>query len=152
MAIDLGLLGDAVVLQFEVKILRAEGLLEPVNRLARLGQLVLQDGLGNLAGQAAGKRDEAVLVRGEQFLVDARLVIIALQMRGGGELDEVFVAGFVLREQHEMVVNIAPAAVGFLFVTAAGRDIHLAADDGLDALVRGRPGKNQSRRKARRGR
>ncbi len=80
-AIDLGLLGDAVVLEFEVKIFRAEGLLEPVDRLARLGQLVLEDGFGNFAGEAAGQRDEAVLVRGEQFLVNARLVIIALQMR-----------------------------------------------------------------------
>ena len=96
MAVDLGLLGDAVVLQFEVKILRAERLLEPVHRLARLVQLILHDQIGNFAGEAAGHRDQAFLVRGEDFLVNARLVIIALQMRGGGELDEIFVAGFVL--------------------------------------------------------
>ena len=36
MPIDLGLFGNAVVLEFEVKILRAERLLEQVHRVARL--------------------------------------------------------------------------------------------------------------------
>ena len=93
MAVDLGLLGDAVVLQFEIKIVRAERLLEPVNRLARLVQLVLLNQFRDFAGEAAGQRNQAVLVRGEQFLVYARLVIIAGEMRLGGELDEIFVAG-----------------------------------------------------------
>ena len=60
----------------------------------------------------------AFLVRRQDFLVNARLVIIALQMRGGGELDEIFVAGLVLRQQSEMMINIAPAAAGFLFQPA----------------------------------
>jgi hypothetical protein len=92
------------------------------------------DPIRNFAGQAAGHRDQAFLVRRQHFLVNARLVIIALQMRGGGELDEVFVAGLVLRQQAEMMINVAPAAAGFLFQPAARRDINLAADDGLDAL------------------
>ncbi len=119
-----------------IKIVRAERLLEPVHRLPRLVQLVLGDQIGNLAGETAGHRDETVLVRGEQFLVNARLVIIALQMRGGGELDEIFVAGVVLCQQAEMMINVASAAgaAGFLFQPAAGRDINLAADDGLDAF------------------
>ena len=79
---------------------------------------------------------KSVLVRGENFLVNARLVIIALQMRGGRELDEIFVAGFVLRQQAEMMINVASAAgaAGLLFQPAARRDINLAADDRLDAL------------------
>ena len=55
-------------------------------------------------------------------------------MRGGGELDEIFVAGLVLRQQAEMMINVAPAAAGFLLQPAARRDINLAADDGFDAL------------------
>ena len=43
LAVDLRLLGQAVVLQFEIEILRAERLLEPVQRRARPGQLVFED-------------------------------------------------------------------------------------------------------------
>ena len=41
--VDLGLFGDAVILQFEIKIVRAQRLLEPVHRVARLVQLVFED-------------------------------------------------------------------------------------------------------------
>jgi hypothetical protein len=72
MAVHLRLLGDAVVLQFEEKIVRAERLLEPVHGIARLVQLVLHDPVGILAGQTAGHRDQP-------FLCAAR---ISLSMRG----------------------------------------------------------------------
>ena len=56
-------------------------------------------------------------------------------MRGGGEFGEVPVAGLVLRQQHEVMVNVLPAAGGLLVETAAGRNINLAADNRLDAPV-----------------
>ena len=133
--VDLGLLRQAVVLQFQVEVLRAERLLEPVNRLARPGQLVLLNPLRDFARQAAGERDQPLLVRRQQFLVDARLVVIALQVRRGGELDQVLVAGFVLGQQHEVVIHVPPAGAGLLLEPAAGRDIDLAADDRLDAFL-----------------
>ena len=133
--IDLGLLGQAVVLQLQVEVLRPEGLLEPVNRLARLGQLVLLNPLRDFARQAAGERDQPLLVRRQQFLVDARLVVIALQMRRRGELDQVLVAGFILGQQHEVVIDVPSARAGLLLEPAPGRDIDLAADDRLDALL-----------------
>ncbi len=37
MPIDLGLFGKAVILQFEVEVVRAQRLLEPINGFARLG-------------------------------------------------------------------------------------------------------------------
>ena len=52
--VDLGLFGNAVVLQFEEKIFRAERLLEPVHRVARLVDLILHDQIRNLAGETAG--------------------------------------------------------------------------------------------------
>ena len=75
-------------------------------------------------------------MRRQDFLVNARLVIIALKVRRRRELDEVFVAGGVLGEQAEMMINVAPAAgaAGFLFQPRTGRDINLAADDGFDAF------------------
>ena len=134
MAVDLDLLGDAVILQFEIKILRPERLFEPINGVARLGQLVLEDQFGNFAGQAAGQGDQTLLVRRQQFLVDARLVIIALQVRGGGQLDEVLVAGFVLGQQSQMMISVPAAAAGLFLQAAARGDIDLAADDRFDSL------------------
>ena len=46
-----------------------------------------------LAGGAAAEADEAFSVRFEQFLVDARDVVIALQERDGRHLDQVAEAG-----------------------------------------------------------
>ncbi len=40
MPVDLGLLGNAVVLEFEIKILRAERLFEPIDGVARFVQFV----------------------------------------------------------------------------------------------------------------
>ena len=75
---------------------------------------------------------------GEGFLVDARLVVIALEMRVGDELDKVAIAQFVFCEEDEVVVDIAPpAGRGFLFEPAAGGDVDFAADNRLDALLHG---------------
>src|SRR5208283_5823586 len=104
---------------------------------ARLVQLILLNPLRDFAGEAAGQRNQAVLVRGEQFLVYARFVIIAGEMRLGGELNEIFVASRVLRQQTEMVINVTSSAAGFLFQPAARRDIRFAADDGFDAFLAG---------------
>src|SRR6266545_4572441 len=134
-AIDLGLFGDRVVLEFEIKIFRAERLLEPIHGGARLIQPVLLDQFGNFTGETSGKHDEALVVLRQNFFVDARLVVIALQMRRGGESDQVLVARLVLRQQDKMMVNVL-AAAGRLFVEAtAGRNIHLATDDRFDAFV-----------------
>ena len=111
--VHLRLLRQLMVLQFEIKILRSQRLFEPVNRPARLWQLVLQQAFRDLARQAARQRDQPVLVGRQEFLVDARLVVIALEMRRGGQADEVLVAGFVLRQEHEVVVDVAAARAGF---------------------------------------
>ena len=137
MLVHLRLLGNGVILEFEIEIVRAKSLLKPINAIARLLQVILDDGLGNFARHAAGERDQALVMLREDFLVDARLVVIALQMRRRGELDQILVSLFILREQHEMIVNIATASAGvrLLFQPAARRDIDLAADDGLDAFL-----------------
>ena len=133
--VDLGLLGKAVILHLQVKVLRAERLFEPVNRLARFRQLVLLNPLRDFAGQAAGERDEPLLVRRQQFLVDARLVVIALRVPQGGELDQVLVADFIFGQQDEVVISVPPARAGLLLEPAPRRDIDFAADDRLDAFL-----------------
>ena len=133
--VDRHLLGQVVVLQFQVEILRAEHLLEPVHRLARLRRLLLLNPLRDFAGQTAREHDQAVLVRREQFLVDARLVVIAGQVRFGREPDQVLVAGLVLGQQHEVMIHVAPAAGGPFLKPAARRHVGFATDDRFDALV-----------------
>ena len=134
-AVELGLLRDAVVLQLEVVVLRTERLLEPIDGVAGLLLVALEDMLGKLAGEAAGERDEAAGMFREQLFVDSRLVIETLEVRRGDEADEVVVAHVVLREQHQMVVDVAHAGARLLFQPAAGGDVDLAADDGLDARL-----------------
>ena len=76
---------------------------------------------------------------GQNFLVDARLVIIALDVGGGGEPDQVFITGFILGQENQVVVNVAtPASAGFLFQAASRGDINFATDNGLDPLVQRR--------------
>ena len=74
-------------------------------------------------------------MRGQQFLVDARLVIVALQVGGGDQLDQIPVAGLILRQQHQVVVGVPPARARLLLQAAARRHVNLAADDRLDALL-----------------
>ena len=132
--IDFGLLRQVVVLQFEIKVFRAERLLEPINRLASARQIILLNQLRNFAGQAAGQRDQSLLVRRQSFLIEARFVVKAFQMRVGHEFDQVLVADLIFGQQHEVVINVPAAAGGFLFQPASWCDINFAANDRLDAL------------------
>ena len=56
-------------------------------------------------------------------------------MRGGRQLDEVLVAGLVFGQKDQVMINVAAPRGGLLVEPAAGRDIDLAADDWLDALL-----------------
>ena len=138
LAVDLGLFRNAVVLEFEIEVPRTEGLLEEVDRVAGPLQVVLQDGLRDLAGQTATQSDEALAVGGEQLLVDAGLVVITLEMGRGDQLDQVLVADLVPGQQHEVVVHVAHAPGTLLLFEARSRgDIHFATQDGLDAGLLG---------------
>ena len=70
----------------------------------------------------------------QQLLVDPRLVIEPVEVAGRDQPDQVPVAFLVFAEQHQVVVALR---IGPVSVTLSG-DVHLAADDGLDALRRGR--------------
>ena len=70
----------------------------------------------------------------EKIPVDPRLVVEALQVTGGDQLDQVAVAFLVFAEQHQVVVAIGlgPDSAPLL------RDIDLAPEDWVDALLLGR--------------
>ena len=133
-AIDFGLLGDAMVLQFEIEVLGAEGLFKPIDSIAGFSEVLALNEIGNFARQAAGKANQPFTALGENLFVNARLVIVALKVCIGGQLDQVAIARFVLREQHQVVINIAGTGGGLFLQAAAGRDIYFAADDRFDPL------------------
>ena len=91
---------------------------------------------GDLAVEAGRQADQALRVPGEVLAVDARLVVVAVEVGVGDEAAQVPVAGPVLGQQDEVVglgVGLA-LAVGH----RASGDVGLDADDGLDlALLAG---------------
>ena len=68
----------------------------------------------------------------EELPVDARLVVVALEVAGRGELDQVGVAGVVLGEEREVRV---PLGLGLAVVG----DVDLAAENRLDSDLSGLP-------------
>ena len=132
-----GELGEDALLHVEVRVLEldvdvavAEDLHEAVELLLRVGGAALLQRFADAAGEAAGEGDEAVGVALEQLPVDARLVVVALEVAERGELDEVLIAGGRLREEGEVRValRLRAAVVG---------DVDLAADDRFDPVLLG---------------
>ena len=69
----------------------------------------------------------------QHFHVHARPVVISLGKALADDLHQIGIAGVVLRQQHEMMIPLLPAAN--LLVKARARcDIDLAAEDRLDAV------------------
>ncbi len=126
------LLGDAVVLQLEEEAAWAEDVAVLPRQLACAVPVLDLQRPRDLTAEARGQADEALAVAGEVLLVDARLVVVAIDVRVGDEATQVLIAGPVLGQQDEV------ADLGVLAALALGhrvtRDVGLHADDGLDAL------------------
>ena len=75
---------------------------------------------------------------GQQFLVDPRLEIEALQKRRRGELHEVAKAGAVAGQQRQVDSWPPSMPPSFFVKAAAGGDVGLQAEDRIDAQFLGR--------------
>ena len=64
----------------------------------------LQDQLGHLPRQTGGGGDDPPGAAGQKVVIDARLVVEAVRVGDGDELDEVAIPFFVLGEEDEVVV------------------------------------------------
>ena len=71
---------------------------------------VRQQRFVDVAAQAGGQGDQALGVPGEKVLVDARLVVEAVEVAGGDQLDQVAVALLVFAQQDQVVVAVAVGA------------------------------------------
>ncbi len=100
----------------------------PLCRLFGVLKSSLQNQPRYLSRQAAGERNQTIVVLLQKFSVHSRPVIEALKVRLGYELDKVLVAGIIFGQENEMiVVSISYIASG---ATSRG-DVYLTADDGL---------------------
>ena len=117
----------AVALELEVE--AGHALLEPQGGVAGVVVAPVAEEAGDLAVEAAGEGDHALAVLLQELAVDAGLVVVALELGLGGEVEEVAVAGLVLGEQGEVVGLLG---VGQAVAAAGGGEVGLHADDGLD--------------------
>ncbi len=130
--VEARLLGDAVVLELEKEVALAEDVAVLARQAAGLLPVVHLERLRDLAAEAGREADQALGVAGQQLAVDARLVVVALEVGVGEEPVQVAVPDEVLREQDE--VERLGVGLPFLVPHRAPGDIGLDADDRLDPL------------------
>ena len=134
---DLLLLGDAMVLQFQIVAVRAKQV--PHGQGVGLGPGVVpgQQQPGELAGQAGGQGDDPLVVPGEQLPVHPGLAVKTLREAPADQGGEVPVPLLVPAQEDQVIGAVVhlmdPVEAG------PGGHIDLAADDGLDALLLGCP-------------
>ena len=98
--------------------------------------------LQHMATEAPGGCDDALGVALQQLPIEARLVVVPLHVGATGQLDEVLVAGVVLGDEGEVVVELGagvgvtpgivdPAPPGRALVATVVGHVGLEADDRL---------------------
>ena len=95
--------------------------------------LSFEDELADETAEAAGRRDEPLVMALEQLPVGAGLVVVAVDVRGAAHLDEVVVADVRFREQRE-VVDLVLGALRTVEARPVG-EVRLHAEHGRDARV-----------------
>ena len=85
----------------------------------------------DLAAETRGETDQSLRVLGKEVVIDARLVVVAIQVRTGDQAAQVLVAGPIARQQDQVVRLLVrpPLAVRH----RPPGDVGLHADDRLDA-------------------
>ena len=112
---------------------RPKMLLEPRRRLQRGLGLVLQDQLRHETAEAARRRADALVMALEQLPVAARLVVVAVEVRGARDLDEVAVA-LVRLGEHREVEDLVLGALRAVEARRVG-EVALHAEHRLDARL-----------------
>ena len=121
----------AVVLDFDVEVIRAKQIAIAERQFPRLLLVTIPERPRNLARRTTRKANETLVILLQQFVVCPRLVVEAFQLRLRRQLDEILVALVVFRQQRKVVLPVVQLR---LTVEArAGRHVHLAAQDGLNA-------------------
>ena len=129
MLVDAPLSIDPGVLKLEVDIVGTEDAGERVQFATRTVKVVVHQAGADGARQAARQHDDALGVPAHKFVVDSRTAVVALEVPGRAQADEVVIAGGVLCQQGQVVaLFLAPEAV-------IGHDVGLEPHDGRDAAL-----------------
>ncbi len=126
--VDAQLVLDPAVLHLDVHGVAPEELDEAVEVLTCVLPAPLGERLRHATGEAARERDDALRVALEQLPVDARLVVVPLEVAERAELDQVRVPLVRLCEEGQVRVALR-------LRLAVVRDVDLAPDERLDALL-----------------
>ena len=127
---DLVLDLEAVVLDLEEEVLRPEDLAVGERGPRRALGVVGEEVAADLALGTRRQGDQPLGVRGEDFVVHARLVVEALEEGERGEPHQVAKAPLVARQQDQVVGAVAGAVAA-----APAGDVRLHPDDRLDARL-----------------
>ncbi len=138
------LLGQAVVLELHEEVLGPEDVLEATRQLERLLLVAAQQGLEDDPTEASGGGDDPVVELLEQVPVEPGLVVVALEVRGRGQLHQVLVAACRLGQERQVVVELVaavhvtagvvhPAAAGGPLEARFAGHVRLGPDDRVDA-------------------
>ncbi len=149
LGVGAALLFETVILELDEEVLPPEDVLQPGGQGNGPLGVALEESLGDHSPQAAGAGDHSVVVALEQLPVRSRLIEVALEIGGRRQLEQVFVARPVLRQQGQVVVELVaalalaapvvdPAPPDRPLEAALGGLIGLDADDRLDARLAGR--------------
>ncbi len=93
--------------------------------------IIFQQGLDNLAGQAGRKTNQALAVLTQDFPVNTRLVVKALQIGHCVQFAQITIALLIFRQQHQVISAFVLLAL--LEKARARSHVKLAANDGLNA-------------------
>ena len=122
---------QAVILQFQKKITLSEHVGIGIGHPARFLVAVRHQGFVDIAAQAGRERDQPLGVLRQQILVDAGLVVEAIQKTGGNQPDQVPVTLLVFAEENQVIVAVRFAAD----LVALLRNIDFAADHRMHAVL-----------------
>ena len=128
--VDRKLFLQRVALDLQIQAVAEDGL-QIAHLAPGLVHVAPADGARHRARHAGRQRDDAFVVRLQQRLVDARVVVETLGERLAAQVPEVAVSGLVLRQEHEVVPHPL-AAVAHPLVAG---DVRLESDDRLDAVL-----------------
>jgi len=133
-AVDARFNFQALILDLQEETAFPENVAEAARVGAGLLVLFEEKSVRNLAAKAGGERDQTSAMLREKIVVHPGLVVEAFEETRRDELDEVSVAFFILTQENEVIRTLC---LGAAVLVTVGRDIHLAADNRLDAVRRG---------------
>ena len=100
--VDVLQLGDVVLLQLDEEVVSPEDVVIPPQLTPGGVDIVLLDQARDLGRHAAGGGDQPLGMPGQESMVDAGIIVEALQLGSAGDLQQVVVAGLVLGQQQQV--------------------------------------------------